>query len=127
MVGTWEWSGAGCRDASLSESSHVTEALPGGESSYIEYLIFNANGSAAVHHSDDRVVVTEIPYTVVGNEVAISTIGSVPGFKLRFNVVDGDLVHNFNQMVMNLGGSLESLESLCPPDKVYVFVYSKID
>ena len=128
VVGTWEWSGAGCRDASLSASSHITKGFSTIPSAFVDHLTFDADGSVVVHILGQ--VFDEFPYTVTGSEVAVSITGTVTSsngevssipVETKFNVVNDDLVHDVYQLTPGYSSPQ------CSSGMVYVFVYNKID
>ena len=149
VVGTWEWSGAGCRDASLSSDSHITKGdLPqlGLSSGVIrlDHMTFTADGFFVETDEEKYTPSSKDAYTVTDNTITIGKPGGTS--PVKFQIVDDEIILNFHQALKDLrekfgedaiGGIFrdeddptvsEVLKTLpCAPGRVYVYVFSRID
>ena len=132
VAGTWVWSGAGCRDTSLSPNSHITK--PKSQNPFgiaASQLTLNADGSAAMtlELSNGEWQDETGSYTVRGNEVVIMDPNhseTNPAFVL--DIVGEDLI--FNSVRVTGDDTPDNIEehiSACTQGQVYVYVFSRID
>ena len=120
VVGTWTWVAAGCRDSSLSASSHITKSKKNNPFQIkASVLTLRDNGSAAMTiEVEDRVQSETGTYTVENDRVVVNDpkMSEDDNPVLLMDIVDGDLLLVEKHTVV-CGGS----------NQTYVYVFSNID
>ena len=116
VVGTWIYSGSGCRDNSLDPSSHRSKA-PGYENPVSEAtFIFKSNGKASMDAIfEDGEKQREVgSYNLRGNQIIIPEWGEAEIRLIEDRIVIRDI-------------SVEGEDSVCRDREVFVFVLSNLD
>ncbi len=120
VVGTWTWVAAGCRDSSLSSSSHITKSKKNNPFQIkASVLTLRGDGSAAMTiEVEDQVQNETGTYTVKNNRVVVNDpkLSEDDNPVLLMDIVDGDLLLVEKHTVV-CGGS----------NQTYVYVFSNVD
>ena len=136
LVGTWEWSGAGCRDTNLSESSHVHKPVSTTPSN-IDWatFVFNSDGSAELTFSqDDQDQAMNGQFEIIdnGQKVELREADSGAPFSLQSlgewlvvaecreyapQTADEDMLQDLQNKV----------EEICGSNKCFVYMVGKVE
>ncbi len=128
VAGIWEWTAAGCRDASsLSAESHVTKYKAGNPFGVTaSQLTLNSDGSASMTiELEDRTQNETGNWTMDNNRLTITD----PKFKegsepvLLMTYVDGDLILNYADSGDDVA---DENTRLCGSGNTYVYVFSSV-
>ena len=117
VVGTWTWSGNGCRDRSLSDSSHVSKSPSAGSLDIdVAILNFRSNGTATMRA------------TMNGQEMNNRGTWQLNGDTIE--IVDSDSGESAEFPLKLKGDWLifedKEDEAVCGRDQVFVRVFGKV-
>ena len=133
VAGSWLWVGAGCRDSSLSSSSHVTKAKRNNPFQIsASQLNLNADGSASMYIEIEGQRQNETGnYSVRNNEVIImdpSMSADEPA--LILSIVEGHLILDASRTIGDDDpGSpeLDPVRQACDSgSQTYVYVFANV-
>ena len=137
MVGTWIWVAAGCRDSSLSASSHITKSKKNNPFQITATeLTLNEDKSASINmETNTRSANVTGTYTVKNNRVEVIDPKKPEKELLLMNVVDGELLIAFSTLRENerekRGGDFDEKyiqlnEDICGSNQTYVYIFSNV-
>lgn len=138
VTGTWTWVAAGCRDSSLSASSHVTKSKRKNPFQIrASELTLNSDNSASmiIEMSDSDQIMNETgTYTIENNRVVINDpkMSEEENPVLIMRIVEENLLLAFSTYEENSGDSPDEDLSrintdICGSGKTYVYVFSNVD
>ena len=143
LVGTWEWSGAGCRDTDLSESSHVpqsTSVTP--DSIDNATFVFNNDDTATMNFSQSGEPHNfNGQFAINGDTVTMYTTQEerdAGGFQLTYS--GGWLMvvrckSHYEQVIReenqqnnpDIQRSIDAIENTCGSNSCFVYMVGKVE